>query len=126
MKKQFNRIEKLKIWILWPFVINVIIALVVAIGSNIFNAKSAFLGGLVAILPQSILGYCSFKYWGALQSKQIWQGFVKGEALKFGFTAILFALVYIFLLINTMWFLLAFIMMQFAGILVSCRLLKLG
>ena len=84
MKKQFNRIEKLKIWILWPFVINVIIALVVAIGSNIFNAKSAFLGGLVAILPQSILGYCSFKFWGALQSKQIWQGFVKGEALKFG------------------------------------------
>jgi ATP synthase protein I len=124
MKKHFNRLDKIKIWLLVPLSINLLMGIVVFLVTNFFNAKSAFIGGLVAIIPQAAFGFSSFRYSGAQQSKLIWRSFIKGEAIKFACTGILFALVFIYLLINTMWFLLAFILMQFAGIFVSCRLLN--
>jgi ATP synthase protein I len=124
MKKHFNRLDKIKIWLVMPLSINLLLGVVVFLLTNFFNAKSAFVGGLVAIIPQAAFGFCSFRYSGAQQSKLIWRSFIKGEAIKFALTGILFALVFIFLLINTMWFLLAFILMQFAGLIVSCRLLN--
>lgn len=124
MRKQFTIYDKLKVWLLWPMTINLGIVCIVWIITNLHNASSAFAGGMVAIVPQAVFGFYSFRYSGALQSKLIWRSFVRGEALKLLLTGLLFALVYIYMPLNTMWFLLAFIIMQFAGIVVNCRLLE--
>jgi F0F1-type ATP synthase assembly protein I len=124
MKKQLNNINKLMIWCIWPLLLNLVLAFFVFVFTNSLNAKSCFWGGLVAIIPQAVFGFCSFKYTGAQKSKLIWRGFVRGETLKFFFTVLMFAVFYKFLLISTLWFLLAFIIMQFVGFIISCKLLN--
>ena len=124
MKKQFKTINKLKNLLIWPLICNLILAVLINLLTNSWNAISCFWGGLVAILPQAVFGFCVFKHSGALKSKQIWQGFMRGEALKLLLTAVLFSLVYKFLHINTIWFLFAFIYMQFIGLVISNILLK--
>ncbi len=63
------------------------------------NAKSALLGGLVAIIPQFVFGLKAFKYAGASKAKLVVDAFYKGEKLKLLLTAILFALVFKFFVI---------------------------
>ena len=124
MKKQFNSIDKIRVWLIWPISINLLVSVVVLVMSNYLNAKSCFIGGLVSIIPHAVFGFCSFQYSGAQKSKLIWQSFVRGEAFKLALTAMMFAFVFNFLLINTLWFLLAFIMMQFIEFGLSCRLVN--
>lgn len=99
-------------------------ATLIYILTNRWNAISCFLGGLVASLPQAVFGFFAFKYTGALKSKQIWQGFIRGEALKLALTALMFAVIYKVFYVNTIWFLIAFIYMQFIGLVISNTLLN--
>jgi ATP synthase protein I len=59
-------------------------------------AKSALLGGLVAIIPQVIFGLCVFKYAGASKAQQVIDAFYQGEKIKLLLTVILFALAFKF------------------------------
>jgi ATP synthase protein I len=69
------------------------IALIVLITVDVFNAYSAFLGGLVCVLPNSLFAYIAFRHRGAHAAKQIVADLYWGEAIKLVSTAILFALV---------------------------------
>jgi len=58
------------------------------------TAKSALLGGLIAIIPHFIFGLSAFKYSGATKAQQVVDAFYKGEKVKLLITAILFALTF--------------------------------
>lgn len=124
MKKQISTLHKVKIWLIWPIFIVGMIGLVIFAQFDGFKAISFILGAVIAIVPNAVFGFCSFRYFGALQSRQIWRGFVRGEALKLSLTAILFGLVFHYLLINPAWFIMAFILMQFIDLILNCWLLN--
>ena len=60
-------------------------------------AKSAFLGGLVAIIPNVVFALKAFKYAGAQSAEKVVESFNSGVKLKMLYTALLFALVFKFL-----------------------------
>jgi ATP synthase protein I len=61
--------------------------------------KSALLAGLIAIIPNSIFAYKTFKYVGAQASGKVVESFFQGEKLKIVVTAILFAIAFKFFLV---------------------------
>jgi len=63
---------------------------------GLIEAKSALLGGLIAIIPHFIFGLSAFKYAGATKAQQVVDAFYKGEKIKLLITAILFALTFKF------------------------------
>jgi F0F1-type ATP synthase assembly protein I len=123
MKKRLKSKDKINIWVSLPISIDIIVSILIWAFTNKENAGSFFMGGLIAIFPQAVFGFFSFKHYGAQRSKQIWQGFIRGEAIKFTLIALLFMFAYKFLLVKTLWLLLAFIMMQFIGLIINCKLL---
>ena len=123
MKKQFNRVHQMKAWVLFPLILNLLISFTVLLLGNALKAKSCFWGGMVAIIPQAVFGFYCFRFSGAQESRRIWRSFVRGEAIKLLLSVILFALVYRFVMLDALWFFLAFIMMQILGFLLNCRLL---
>lgn len=76
-----------------------IVTLLVAVGCYLMTdpvaAYSALLGGVVCFLPNLYFAWESFRHQGAQAAKQIVRSFYKAEAVKFGLTAVLFALVFI-------------------------------
>lgn len=88
------------------------------------QSVSVMLGALTVIVPQTIFGFYCFRYTGALQSRQIWQSFVKGEVFKLSSSAAIFALVFHYLSVIPLWYLLAFILMQFIQLVINCWLLN--
>lgn len=62
-------------------------------------AKSVFIGGVVAIVPNIVFAIKAFKYAGAQSSKKVMESFFQGEKLKLGLTALLLALAFKFLVI---------------------------
>ncbi|MBL4908450.1 MAG: ATP synthase subunit I [Alteromonadaceae bacterium] len=62
-------------------------------------AKSALLGGLVAIIPQFVFALRAFKYAGATKAQLVVDTFYKGEKLKLLISVILFALTFKFFII---------------------------
>lgn len=62
-------------------------------------AKSALVGGIVAILPNMIFAYKAFRYAGAQSSRKVVESFYSGVKLKMLYTALLFALVFKFMVI---------------------------
>ena len=63
------------------------------------HAKSALVGGLVAIIPNLVFAYKAFKYAGARSSKKVVESFFSGVKLKMALTAFLFALAFKFLVL---------------------------
>ncbi|TMM45789.1 ATP synthase subunit I [Colwellia ponticola] len=63
------------------------------------HAKSALVGGIVAIVPNIIFAYKAFRYAGAQSSRKVVESFYSGVKLKMLYTALLFALVFKFLVI---------------------------
>lgn len=63
---------------------------------GLIMAKSALLGGLIAIIPHFFFGLSAFKYAGATKAQQVVDAFYKGEKVKLLITAILFALTFKF------------------------------
>jgi len=66
---------------------------------GLIMAKSALLGGLIAIIPHFFFGLSAFKYAGATKAQQVVDAFYKGEKVKLLITAILFALTFKFFII---------------------------
>lgn len=62
-------------------------------------AKSTFVGGGVAIIPNIVFALKAFKYAGAQSSKKVVESFFSGVKLKMGLTALLFALAFKFLVL---------------------------
>ena len=63
------------------------------------SAKSAFVGGLVVIIPNSVFAYKAFKYAGAKSSEKVMESFYSGVKIKMGLMALLFALAFKFLVL---------------------------
>lgn len=124
MNQQAKTKTKLKAWLLWPLVISILISGIVTKTQGSNEAGSFLLGALTIILPQAVFGFYCFRYAGALQSRQIWQSFVKGEVFKILFAVALFAFVFYYLPIVPLWFFLAVILMQFIQLVINCWLLN--
>ena len=77
-------------------------------------AYSALLGGLVYIIPAWCFAAKLFQHGGARAANKIVRAFYVGEALKLMLTAVLFALVLIFIRISALAFFSAYIIMQLA------------
>ncbi len=63
------------------------------------HATSVLAGGAVAIIPNVVFAIKAFRYAGATASKKVIESFFSGVKLKLGLTALLFALVFKFLVI---------------------------
>ncbi len=76
-----------------------LICVVLLIGHWIFTTKiqavSAFLGALVAFLPNLVWAKIVFQFKGAKQARKIVQSFYIGEAIKLGLSAGLFSWVFL-------------------------------
>ena len=60
-------------------------------------AKSALIGGFIAIIPNMLFAYKAFKYAGAQASRKVIDSFFSGVKLKMGLTALLLALTFKFI-----------------------------
>jgi len=75
-----------------------IVTLATALVIEVFwpsNGISALLGGLIALVPQSVFSLLAFKHQGARRINDTVQLLMVGATLKFGLTVVLFALVFI-------------------------------
>lgn len=72
-------------------------------------AWSALAGGMVAFLPAVLFAKMAFKYQGARAAREIVKSIYLGEGLKIMFSALLFALVFIFYKVSPLTFFLAWI-----------------
>jgi len=63
-------------------------------------AKSALLGGLIGIIPNIVFALKAFRYAGAKSAKKVVESFFSGVKIKMVLTAILFSLVFKFLVIQ--------------------------
>ncbi|MCX4026789.1 F0F1 ATP synthase subunit I [Spartinivicinus marinus] len=79
--------------IIAQLIVTVCVACVLLLHS-VVTAYSAFLGGLICLIPNAYLAKKAFQHSGARAAKQIAHSFYKGEAVKLGLTALLFALVF--------------------------------
>jgi len=62
-------------------------------------ATSALVGGVIGIIPNIVFAYKAFKYAGARSSRLVVESFFSGVKIKMVVTAILFAIVFKFLII---------------------------
>jgi len=60
-------------------------------------ALSAAAGGLACLVPNSYFAYKAFRYSGARAAKDILRSFYAGEAMKLLLTALMFALIFIYM-----------------------------
>lgn len=58
------------------------------------GVRSASLAGLAYIVPNGYRTYRMFQYQGARAARLILKGFYQGEALKFGLSVVMFALIF--------------------------------
>lgn len=93
-------------------VITVVAGAVALLFSGTSAGWSVMGGGLVAALPNALFAKIVFKHQGALAAKQIAGSFYKGEALKIGFTVVLFTLVFRWVTIVPLLFFAAYIGVQ--------------
>lgn len=87
-------------------------------------AKSAFIGGVVAIVPNIIFALKAFKYAGAQSSRKVVESFYSGVKLKMLYTALLFALVFKFMEVIPSAFLSTYCMVVFFPLLQPMFLTK--
>ncbi|MBB1488343.1 F0F1 ATP synthase subunit I [Oceanospirillum sediminis] len=77
------------------------------------SAYSALLGGVVCFMPNLYFAWAAFRHQGAQMAKQIVKSFYKAEAVKFGLTAVLFALVFALVRpLNPIYFFLTYAVVQ--------------
>ena len=77
-------------------VIATVIVAAISLSVGKVHAYSALLGGLICVLPNLYFVRKTFAYSGARAARQIVNAFYKGEAIKLVLTAVLFALVYVY------------------------------
>ena len=82
------------------FIVVMSITLSIYLIWDIDSAKSALLGGLIGILPNIVFALKAFRYAGAREAKKVVESFFSGIKIKMGLTALLFSLVFKFLVIE--------------------------
>lgn len=85
--------------ILFSITIVMLITLLINFIWGAAHAKSAFVGGVVAVVPNIVFALKAFKYAGAQSSKKVVESFFSGVKLKMVLTALLFALAFKFLVL---------------------------
>ncbi len=86
----------------------VFVSLIIYFVWGFANAKSALVGGLVALVPNIVFAYKAFQYAGAQSSKKVVESFFSGVKVKMVFTALLFALAFKFLVLLPLPFFVSF------------------
>lgn len=76
------------------------------------HAKSALVGGIVALIPHIVFALKAFKYAGAQSSKKVVESFFSGVKIKMVLTALLFALAFKFLVLLPIPFFVMFCMVM--------------
>jgi ATP synthase protein I len=71
-------------------------------------ARSAFIGGFIAIIPNMFFAYKAFRYAGAQASRKVVDSFFSGVKLKMALMALLLALAFKFLVLVTIPFFVMF------------------
>jgi ATP synthase protein I len=99
--------------ILFTLVIVLLVTLIIYFIFGINHAKSALVGGIVAIVPNIVFALKAFKYAGAQSSKKVVESFFGGVKLKMVLTALLFALAFKFLVLLPVPFFATFCMVMF-------------
>jgi ATP synthase protein I len=109
-------------------VLLIFIVLLIAFAVGFFweyeYAKSSLLGGLVVIIPNMIFSYKAFRYAGAQSSRKVIESFYSGAKLKMLYTALLFALIFKFLVIVPVAFLSTYCVVVFLPLLLPVFLIK--
>ena len=98
--------------ILFTFAIVLLTTLIIFFIWGIVHAKSALVGGLVAVVPNIVFALKAFKYAGAQSSKKVVESFFSGVKLKMVLTALLFALAFKFLVLLPIPFFVMFCMVM--------------
>lgn len=80
--------------VLAQVVVACIIALVFLFTSNAFTAKSAFKGGLVAVIPNLVFAFFAFRFSAAENPNLVVMAFMRGQSLKLILSAVLLAIVF--------------------------------
>ncbi|MDX3775214.1 ATP synthase subunit I [Chromatiaceae bacterium AAb-1] len=70
------------------------IALAFFLGTGTEAAKSAFKGGLIAVIPGFVFAFFAFRYSGADYAAQVSAAFMRGHSLKILLTVVLFGVVF--------------------------------
>jgi ATP synthase protein I len=104
--------------------IAIIITLVVFFFWGYEHAKSVLIAGFVAIIPNMIFAYKAFKYAGARSSRKVIESIYSGVKLKMLYTALLFALVFKFLVVVPVAFLSTYCVMVFLPLLLPAFITK--
>ena len=76
-------------------------------------AKSALIGGFIAIIPNMLFAYKAFKYAGAQASRKVIDSFFSGVKLKVALMALLLALAFKFIVLVPMPFFAMFSLVLF-------------
>lgn len=71
-----------------------VIALAFFLTTDIFAAKSAFKGGLVAVIPNLVFAFFAFRFSAAENPNLVVMAFMRGQSLKLILSAVLLALVF--------------------------------
>jgi len=100
------------------------IALVVGFIWGYEYGKSAFIGGFVVVIPNMIFAYKAFRFAGAQSSRKVMESFYSGAKLKMLYTALLFALVFKFLVIVPVAFLSTYCVVVFLPLLLPVFITK--
>ena len=80
--------------------------------AGVMGVKSASLAGVTYFIPNALRTYRIFRHQGAQAARLILKGFYQGEALKFGLSIALFAIVFSRYTVNPMVFFSTYIGMQ--------------
>lgn len=124
MNIKVKTVTKWKAWVLWPMLVAIFFSGLVDVLLSPRAAVAGILGALAVILPQAVFGYYCFRHAGALNSRQIWKSFVRGEAFKLVLSATICGLCFRFLKVEPLWFIVTFILMHFMLLGINCRLLN--
>lgn len=77
-----------------------LVIVVLTLAFAVFNFEagySAFIGGMICLIPNLVFVIYAYRYGGARAAKKITSSFYRGEALKILLTALMFAVVFIFI-----------------------------
>lgn len=86
---QPNRIAALKL-VGTQAIFVLLMTIIIYIGWDYLTARSAFIGGMIAVIPSLIFALYAFRFAGANSAKMVTNSFYRGQSLKLLTTFVLF------------------------------------
>jgi ATP synthase protein I len=81
-------------------VIQTLLAIIASLAFMVIDFKagySAFIGGMICVMPNLVFVIYAYRFGGARAAKKIASSFYRGETLKIMLTALMFAVTFIFI-----------------------------